>query len=260
MTILEGILETKRMEVAAAERVLSFDEFYTAARAIKRPVNSLREALIASSSGVIAEFKRRSPSRGFINRQADPAVVVAGYVAAGAAAVSVLTDTKYFGGSLDDLRVARGVTATTTLLRKDFIISELQLCEARIAGADAVLLIAAAMSAERCLELTNFAVELGLEVLLELHDLSELGHVCDKVSVVGVNNRNLATFVTNIAVSEELSALLPVDTVRISESGISDVATVRRLRGMGYRGFLMGENFMRRPDPAAELKKFICEL
>ncbi len=150
--------------------------------------------------------------------------------------------------------------ADVPLLRKDFIVDEYQICEACLAGADAVLLIAAALSTERCLELASFAASLGLEVLLELHNESELGHICDDVNVVGINNRDLATFVTDTAVSERMAELLPPTMVRISESGISSPETVLRLRKHGFRGFLMGENFMRRPDPAAALAEFLKEL
>ncbi|MDR2882279.1 MAG: indole-3-glycerol phosphate synthase TrpC [Alistipes sp.] len=260
MTILDKILETKRAEVAASRRAGGLDDILAAAREVTRPVVSFSEALAASTTGIIAEFKRRSPSRGFINEGADVAAVVAGYAGAGAAAISVLTDRDWFAGSLDDLRAARRAAPNTPLLRKDFVVDEYQICEARTAGADAVLLIAAALSPERCAELAAFAAGLGLEVLLELHDESELGHVCDGVSVVGINNRDLATFVTDTALSERMAPLLPRDAVRISESGISSPATVRRLRENGFRGFLMGENFMKQPDPAAALRGFINEL
>jgi indole-3-glycerol phosphate synthase len=260
MNILDRILETKRAEVAAAKSVRGFDEMHAAALAVERPVISFSGALAVSSTGIVAEFKRRSPSKGFINEHASPQSVAAGYAAAGAAAVSVLTDKDFFAGSLDDLRAARQAAAHTPLLRKDFIVDEYQICEARLAGADAVLLIAAALTTDRCARLAAFAASLGLEVLLELHNETELGHICEGVSVVGINNRNLGTFATDTAVSERLAQLLPTDLVRISESGISSPETVRRLRAQGFRGFLMGENFMRRSDPAAALSDFIKAL
>ncbi len=260
MNILDRILETKRAEVAVARSVRGFDEIFAEAKAVERRVVSFSGALFASPTGIIAEFKRRSPSKGFINEDADVAGVVGGYAAAGAAAISVLTDMEYFAGSLDDLRRARQIVADVPLLRKDFIVDEYQICEACLAGADAVLLIAAALSTERCAELASFAASLGLEVLLELHNESELGHICDNVSVVGINNRDLATFVTDTAVSERMAGLLPSGIVRISESGISSPESVLRLRKHGFGGFLMGENFMRRPDPAAALLEFLKEL
>lgn len=260
MNILDKILETKRAEVAASKSMRDFDDIHAAAQAVDRPVISFSGALAASSNGIIAEFKRRSPSKGFINEKADAAQVVAGYAKAGAAAISVLTDGEFFAGSLDDLRTARRVAPATPLLRKDFIVDRYQICEARLAGADAVLLIAAAICAGDCARLAAFAASLGLEVLLELHDESELGHVCPGVSVVGINNRNLGSFVTDTATSERLAGLLPADMVRISESGISSPETVLRLRGHGFRGFLMGENFMEHADPAAVLTEFIKRL
>lgn len=241
-------------------RIRGFNDIHAEAEAAARPVISFSGALNASPTGIIAEFKRRSPSKGFINQKADVTGVVGGYAAAGAAAISVLTDADYFAGSLDDLRAARHVAGNVPLLRKDFVVDEYQICEARLAGADAVLLIAAALDPGRCRELAAFAAALGLEVLLELHDETELGHICTGVNVVGINNRNLGTFATDTAVSERLGKSLPVDMLRISESGISSPSTVRRLRGLGFRGFLMGENFMRRPDPAAALTGFIEDL
>jgi indole-3-glycerol phosphate synthase len=188
------------------------------------------------------------------------AAVTGGYAAAGAAAISVLTDKDYFAGTLDDLRTARHAVAGVPLLRKDFVVDEYQICEARLAGADAVLLIAAALSRDECVRLAAFAASLGLEVLLELHDASELGHICPGVSVVGINNRDLGSFATEVATSERLAGLLPPDMVRISESGISSPETVLGLREKGFRGFLMGETFMKRADPAAALSDFIKAL
>jgi len=259
MNILDRILETKRGEVAEARRLRPFEMVLDEARAVRRPVASLAAALAGSPTGIIAEFKRRSPSKGFFRQGAEVEPIVGGYAAGGAAAISVLTDGEYFGGSLDDLRRARAVT-DRPLLRKDFVIDPYQIAEARVAGADAVLLIAAALPAGRCAELAEFAGSLGLEVLLELHGEHELGHVGPNVSVVGVNNRNLETFAVDTAVSLRMASLLPPGAVRISESGISDVETVVRLRGAGFRGFLMGENFMKTADPAAALGGFVREL
>jgi indole-3-glycerol phosphate synthase len=260
MNILDKILETKRAEVAAAKQARGFDDIHAAALAVDRPVISFSGALAASPTGIISEFKRRSPSKGFINEHASVEEVTASYAAAGAAAISVLTDSDYFAGSLDDLRTARRVVDGIPLLRKDFVIDEYQLCEARLAGADTVLLIASALTPERCRELAAFAASLGLEVLLELHDETELAYICPDVSVVGINNRHLGSFVTDTATSERLVELLPRDMVRISESGISSPKTVMRLRAKGFQGFLMGENFMKHTDPAAALSEFLKEL
>lgn len=257
--ILDNIIQTKRIEVATALAEKPFASILTEAQAAKRPTLPFREALERSESGIIAEFKRRSPSKGFIHEGARVADVVPGYAAAGAAACSVLTDTTYFGGSPDDLREARELV-DIPLLRKDFIIDEYQICEARIWGADVILLIAAALTPAEVERLSLFAHSLGLEVLLEIHDACELAHICPSVDVVGINNRNLATFVTDVQTSFELEGQIPGRYLRISESGISSPDTVRRLREAGFRGFLMGENFMKETDPAKALKHFINEL
>jgi indole-3-glycerol phosphate synthase len=215
--------------------------------------------LLESSTGIIAEFKRRSPSKGFIREDADAGSIVGGYSGNGAAAVSVLTDRDYFAGKPADLKQARKVT-NIPLLRKDFIIDPYQICEARIWGADAILLIAAALTPGQCRELAAFAVSVGLEVLLELHNEAELDYVNDNIHVVGINNRDLTTFETNTDVSKRLAALLPRNIVRISESGISSPGTVKDLRKSGFSGFLMGENFMKQPDPAGALGAFIRQL
>lgn len=249
MDILEQILATKRRE-------LHFD---------KR--RSLKKALAESPTGIIAEFKRRSPSKGWIRADAQPEEIVPAYAAAGAAAISILTDESYFSGSLDFIRRVRPLV-DLPILRKDFIIDPVQLVEARQAGADAVLLIAACLGRADCAALTAEARRLGLEVLLEIHSPEELDYVTPEVDVVGVNNRHLGSFVTDVRTSFDLAPLLaPPSTtpthapqerpVFVSESGISDPATVRTLREAGFRGFLMGEHFMKQPDPGAALATFI---
>lgn len=258
-TILDNIIQTKYLEVATAKASRPFETILADAQAMTRSVVPFRGALERSESGIIAEFKRRSPSKGFIHKGARVADVVPGYAAAGAAACSILTDTTYFGGSPDDLQEARKLV-NIPLLRKDFIIDEYQICEARIWGADVILLIAAALTPIEVDRLSRFAHSLGLEVLLEVHDTCELAHICPSVDVVGINNRNLATFVTNVQTSFELAGQIPGEYLRISESGISSPDTVRRLREAGFRGFLMGENFMKETDPAEVLHHFIKEL
>ena len=250
MDILETIIATKREELAGAT-------------AKKR---SLRQALAASPSGIIAEFKRKSPSKGWIHADAVPEQVVPTYAAAGAAALSVLTDESYFGGSLDFIRRVRPLV-DIPILRKDFIIDPFQLAEAKLAGADAVLLIAACLSRTDCAALLAEAHRLGLEVLLEIHSPEELDYITPDVDVVGVNNRHLGTFLTDVQTSFDMAPLLAQRTpthatgpVFVSESGISDPATVRALREAGFRGFLMGENFMKQPDPGAALGAFIQAL
>lgn len=259
MNILDKILETKRQEMVVAQSLRSFDDLYEEARSVSRPVVSFSRALAGSETGIIAEFKRKSPSKGFIKEKAEVREIVKGYSESGASAISVLTDTDYFGGSLDDLRQAREVTERP-LLRKDFIIDPYQICEARMAGADVILLIASALTPGKCAELAAFARSLGLEVLLELHSESELGHINPDVNAVGINNRDLTTFVTDIEVSKRLGRLLPENLLRISESGLSSPESVKELRAEGFRGFLMGENFMKQADPAQALNTFIKDL
>ena len=247
MDILETILATKRRELTFGKR------------------RSLKQALLDSPTGIIAEFKRKSPSKGWIHADARPEAVVPAYAAAGAAALSILTDESYFGGSLDYIRQVRPLV-DLPILRKDFIIDPYQLYQAAEAGADAVLLIAACLSRADCAALTAEAHRLGLEVLLEIHDASELDYVSPEVDVVGVNNRHLGSFVTDVQTSFGLAPLLsqPSTTptqatgpVFVSESGIGDPETVRKLRAAGFRGFLMGGHFMKNPDPGAALADFI---
>lgn len=257
--ILTKILAAKREEIAASYLRRSLYDLVGAAQEITRPALSLTESLRRSATPIIAEFKRRSPSKGFISRHADVSTVVSGYAAHGAAAISVLTDKKYFAGSLADLTAARQVSSVP-LLRKDFIVSPYQLYEARIAGADAVLLIASALTKTQCSELAEFAHMLHLEVLLEVHDEAELEHINPHVNAVGVNNRNLATFVTDTATSLRLAPLIPDGYLKVSESGISDVSTVKTLQQAGFQGFLMGENFMKARKPALALAEFVGEL
>lgn len=255
--ILTEIVAHKRVEVERREAEVSIDALYARAGEPHRVV-SFREGLETSPTGIIAEFKRKSPSKGWIHRDADASVIPPAYAKAGAAALSVLTDEAYFGGTLADLQAAR--VASRPILRKDFIISEYQLHEARAIGADAVLLIAANLSQAECARLARVAHELGLETLLEVHSEPELDYLCDDIDVVGVNNRHLGTFVTDVATSFNLARRLPHSVTRISESGLSRPETLLRLREAGYRGFLMGERFMREANPAEALGNFILSL
>lgn len=249
--ILSEIIATKRQELAAHAGMHAGDS-------VPRDIaqrRSLKKALAESPTGIIAEFKRKSPSKGWIHADARPEEVVPKYAAAGAAALSILTDEPYFGGSLEFIRRVRPLV-DLPILRKDFIIDPVQLVEAKQAGADAVLLIAACLSRADCAALLAEAHRLGLEVLLEIHSPEEMDYITPDVDVVGVNNRHLGTFVTDVQTSFDLAPLL-AGAFFISESGISDPATVRELRKAGYRGFLMGENFMKQPDPGAALADFI---
>ncbi len=258
MTILDKIIESKKVEVAESKQRLSISDLEKAP-AFSRKCLSLKQSLLNSESGIISEFKRKSPSLGWIHEDADVVDVTAGYSAAGASGISILTDLQYFGGTPLDLMVARPQVACP-ILRKDFVIDEYQLYEAKAMGADVVLLIAAALTVEKTFELARKAHELGLEVLLEVHNEEEIGHANDYVDMLGVNNRNLKTFEQSIQTSFDLAALIPDRFVKVSESGISKTETVKELRKAGYRGFLMGENFMKEENPAEALAKFIVNL
>lgn len=256
--ILESIARSKREAVSASRRLMPLEELRRLASAVDRQPVSMAGAIMApGASGIIAEFKRRSPSRGEIAPMASVGDVVPGYEKAGASACSILTDTQYFGGALTDLAVARE-TSALPLLRKEFIVDEYQIYEARLWGADAILLIAALLSPAEVAEYVGLAHSLGLEVLLELHDEAELGHVCQDIDMVGVNNRDLTTFNTDLGCSASMiDTLQGVDTVKVAESGILHPGDIARLRGVGYNGFLVGEAFMKTACPASELLKFV---
>ena len=221
----------------------------------KKP--SLREALLQSETGIIAEFKRRSPSKGWIKEEGRADVIPLAYQQNGAAALSILTDEHYFGGSDDFIRIARQSGVALPILYKNFVIDEAQLYAAALCGASAVLLIAACLTKAQCKALMDKAHALGLEVLLEMHAEHELEYADLGPDLCGINNRNLGSFVTDVENSFRLAELLPKDAVKVSESGISDPATVRALRSAGFRGFLIGENFMKTPDPGLALREFI---
>ena len=257
--ILQEIVATKRAEVDRRKRETDLQALYRQAETPRTTRHSLREALRSSSTGIISEFKRRSPSKGWINRDADVQSVVRAYQQAGATALSVLTDTPYFGGTDDDLRAARQA-CSLPILRKDFMIDEFQLVESRALGADAVLLIAAALTREQCRRFAEIAHQLELEVLLEIHDQSELDYYSEYVDVLGINNRNLGSFHTDVANSFRLIEQMPQEATPISESGISNPDTVKELRAIGFKGFLIGENFMKTDAPGDSLKSFINAL
>lgn len=261
--ILEEIVANKRIEVAAAKEALPLEELR---RLVEQKIEaeglkqrSMRDSLRNSKSGIISEFKRKSPSKGWIHEDAKVTDVVPKYAANGASAISILTDYNYFGGQQDFIKEVRG-KINTPILRKDFIIDEYQLLEAKMIGADAVLLIAADLSKSECNTLLGKAHELGLEVLLEIHDEKELDYVTPEVDMLGVNNRHLGTFHTDVQQSFDIAARLPKEFTLVSESGISKPETVKELRSAGFRGFLIGENFMKEQDPGEALKNFIQQV
>lgn len=224
------------------------------------PKPSLRQALLQSNSGIIAEFKRRSPSKGWIKQEGRADIIPLSYQQNGAAALSILTDEHYFGGSDDFIREARKSGVTLPVLYKNFVINEAQLYAAALCGASAVLLIAACLTKAQCQQLLNKAHDLGLEVLLEMHSEQELEYAELQPDLCGINNRNLGSFVTDVENSFRLAEKLPKDAVKVSESGISNPDTVKALRQAGFNGFLIGEKFMKTADPGLALNEFISKL
>lgn len=254
MNILEKIVARKHVEVAESKNLrpissLEKEPFFS------RNTVSLSQALrSASFPKIISEFKRKSPSKGIINDKVLPEVVTREYVRAGAVGLSVLTDIDFFGGSFDDFLSARKANPYIPMLRKDFIIDEYQLFEAKSIGADIILLIAACLEPREIIDLSQKAHKLGLEVLLEVHSAEELAvSLCDSVDIVGVNNRNLKTFETSIENSILLSEQIPDSFVKISESGLKDADSLLRLFQYGYKGFLIGETFMKTQNPGESL-------
>ena len=261
MDILQEIVAHKRIEVERFKQQLSEQEIHRRVEAILDfSVPSMSKALTASESGIIAEFKRRSPSKGWIKEEGKADEIPLSYQEHGAAALSILTDEQYFGGKDDFIRIARHAGVHIPILYKNFIIDEYQLFQARLCGASAVLLIAADLSKEECQSLLSTAHGLGLEVLLEMHSEEELEYAEMEPDMCGINNRNLGTFITDVQNSFRLAELLPKDSVKVSESGISNPDTVKALRLAGFRGFLIGETFMKTSDPGEALKEFISKL
>jgi indole-3-glycerol phosphate synthase len=260
MNILDQIIDHKKKEVAERKSLYPVKLLEQSIYFSTQPVSMKKYILRDDLTGIIAEFKRKSPSKGIINAHASVERTSIGYMQAGASALSVLTDKQFFGGGNEDLMTARKFNFCP-IIRKDFTIDEYQIIEAKSIGADAILLIAAVLEPQRSKALTSFAHSLGLEVLLEVHDEDELKRNLDVgADMIGVNNRNLKTFDVSIDVSKRLAPMIPKEAVGVSESGISSPATIVELRGYGYRGFLMGENFMKhnRPDKAA--MEFVSEL
>lgn len=262
MTILDTIVAQKKLEIEKAQETVSIADLQ-AAKHFKRKGLSLKASLTKTgNSGIIAEFKRKSPSKGFIKANADVAEITSGYSNAGAAGMSVLTDNEFFGGSKDDLLKARDANPNTPILRKDFMVDGYQVYEAKAWGADVILLIAACLDSEQIDALSTKAHELGLEVLLEIHNEEELKKSpLAHIDVIGVNNRNLKNFTeSNVNASLELINTIPAEMVKISESCISQSATIKQLKEVGYQGFLIGENFMKTENPGAALNSFIKEI
>ena len=259
MNILDKITADKRKEVDLKKSLISVKQLEESFL-FERQTISLTERLKNSASGIIAEHKRRSPSKATINQDLNVQDVAKGYENSGVCGMSVLTDGKYFGGSLDDLILARA-SSNLPLLRKEFIIDQYQIIEAKAYGADVILLIAAILSKEEIKQFSTLAKQLNLDVLLEVHNEEELHKsIMPSIDMLGVNNRNLKTFEVSLDTSKTLSEIIPDDFVKVSESGISTVEAIKDLKQFGYKGFLIGENFMKTDNPGESAKVFIEEL
>ncbi len=259
MSILEKIIahkqkETDHRKTAVPVSVLENSRWFS------RRTISLSQALtVSGSSGIIAEFKRSSPSRGTIHPGASPEDIAKGYESCEAAGLSVLTDETFFGGSNEDLQKVRSVTSLP-VLRKDFTLDAYQVIEARALGADAILLIATVLEPEQIKALASLAKELEMEVLFEIHHRDEIRKIPEEADLIGVNNRNLTTFAVDIRQALEIAPLLPPNAVKISESGLSEPGDVAVLKEAGYQGFLIGETFMKTSDPGKTCRQFIDKI
>ncbi len=262
-TILEEICNRKRHDlITAKEKLTPRDLFREVDELMENGGGvhySFKDSLRQSKTGIIAEFKRKSPSLGWIKEELEPKDVIPGYQENGATAISILTDEPYFGGRLEYIQQMRP-DIHIPILRKEFIVDEYQIFEAKKVSADAILLIAACLTKDECRLFATRGKELDMDVLLEVHEEKELEYLCDGVTVAGVNNRNLHLFQTDIQTSFQLAHLIPDEYVKISESGLKNVEDLRLLRQVGYQGFLMGERFMKQDNPAQALGEFIQQL
>lgn len=265
MDILEEIVAHKRVEVERFKEQLSEREIHSRVEALMATpeggiVPSISKAIKESATGIIAEFKRKSPSKGWIKEEGKAGIIPMSYQQNGASAISILTDYEYFGGKDEYIVEARKSGVTIPVLYKNFVIDEYQLFQARLCGASAALLIAAELSKEECRTLLRTAHELQLEVLLEMHSEEELEYADLEPDLCGINNRNLGTFITSVDNSFRLASLLPKDAVKVSESGISNPDTIRQLQTAGFKGFLIGECFMKEDNPGESLAHFISKI
>jgi indole-3-glycerol phosphate synthase len=258
MDILKKIITQKQKEVAQKKKLMAIEQLKKSTFFQRRPL-SLKQSLQTKKPGIIAEFKRKSPSKGFINQNADAVEVTTGYAHAGATGLSVLTDSGFFGGDYNDLVKARQ-NNDIPMLRKDFIIDEYQVFETKSIGADVMLIIAAALDQKEIHSLTELAQNLGLEVLIEIHHEDELTKVPDDVDILGVNNRDLTTFNVGIEQSLKIARTLGDDVLKISESGLNSSDTIKTLIGAGFNGFLIGEAFMKTDNPAKACKNLIDQI
>lgn len=260
MSILDKIVARKKEEVVLAKQKVSLQQLESTSGFDRTPLSFKDFLLDVNRSGIISEFKRRSPSKGLINGTSAVEVVTKAYNDAGASALSVLTDTDFFGGSAEDLITARAANQIP-ILRKDFMIDEYQILEAKAWGADLILLIASILTPKEIDAYGKFAKSLGLSVLLEVHNLEELERsICSNLDAIGVNNRNLGDFTVNIQTSFDLVDKIPNDFMKISESAIDNPEVIKELKAVGYQGFLIGENFMKTADPGQAIREFVGKL
>ncbi len=258
MTILDEIIAYKKTEVARQKETKPIAQLEKLPL-FTTPAYSLKRFLLDSTrTGIIAEYKRKSPSKGIINDKASVAEVTAAYAGNGASGISILTDHHFFGGSIDDAITAR--INAIPILRKEFIIDEYQIIETKGLGADVILLIAAVLTPQQVKDFTMVAHGLGLEVILEIHNDKELEHIAEAIDIIGVNNRNLKTFEVSLEQSVTLASYIPKEKIKISESGIHSIKDIEYLKGFGYKGFLIGENFMKQQDPGLAFMQFVAKL
>lgn len=259
MNILETIVAKKRLEVAYAKSFNPIGQLEKSAYFGRTCISISQSLRYPSASGIIAEHKRKSPSKGVINDSLTVSEVVQGYQQAGASAISVLTDETFFGGSNQDLMAVRNAIHIP-ILRKEFIVDEYQIYEAKSIGADVILLIAACLRPEQVQSFAKLSNQLGMEVLLELHDEEEFSHICEEVQLIGINNRSLKTFSVDIEKSLEMAAKIPDEKIKVAESGIDDPSQVQLFKQHGYKGFLIGETFMKTSQPGQALEEFLNQL
>ncbi|NVK09390.1 indole-3-glycerol phosphate synthase [Tenacibaculum lutimaris] len=261
MTILDKIIAFKKQEVAKIKAEVAVKKLVESPNFKRQPISLKKSLLEPYSTGIIAEFKRQSPSKGIINDKSTVAEVTNGYLDANVAAQSILTDTSFFGGTMADLMEARVINQQKPILRKDFIVDGFQIVEAKAIGADVVLLIATCLTPEQLKNYGQLATDLGLEVLYEVHtqeDLDKIGDLDNKI--IGINNRNLKTFEVDLEHSINLANQIPDTVVKVSESGISDPRIITGLKEHGFHGFLIGENFMKTDNPGQACQEFIDQI
>ncbi|MGF2411272.1 MAG: indole-3-glycerol phosphate synthase TrpC [Ferruginibacter sp.] len=257
--ILEQVVEKRKTTVQQLKAILPMQAWQMMPLYNRKCISLKQNLLDEKGTGIIAEFKRASPSKGIINNDANVFDVVSGYELHGAAAASILTEPVYFKGTNDDIINIRE-SINIPILRKDFIFDEYQIAEAKAIGADVILLIAASLTPAEVKRLATFATGVGLEVLLEIHTEEELQHICDATEIVGINNRDLKTFTVDINRSIELGKKIPADKIKIAESGINNIDTICTFKNAGFKGFLIGENFMKAPNPTIAFAEFVQQL